>query len=382
MEKKVYSLNKKGVEDSDLYYEDIKGFTDEVIEKVSFYIDELPMRVYEKHNTTREESILEFLILGVLWNEYGKNAVILKKSPTKILEFLSKLRNKSNKIKPGVDFLRGIMSTAFLIKKDRINVLKPSSHSMNKLIDWLRASGEFNQEVKRLEKCRVYLSQISTKEMIEIIEKSIAFASWFETRSKEALGKYTYNVEKFLKGSHGKHYWHEDVIFCGRGRVEYHLNMVGAEMMNRAFNKEFLNTRYKVLVLPACMCLNLKSGCKTKKTDKGYFCTGCSSRCSVNYLTKMGNQYGFKVLVIPHQSSLSNHNKRDIFLKEDTGVIGVACVLNLISGGWMLRERGVFPQCVLLNYCGCKKHWHKKGVPTNIDNNQLKKILSICIPSG
>ena len=57
------------------------------------------------------------------------------------------------------------------------------------------------------------------------------------------------------------------------------------------------------------------------------------------------------------------------------GIIGVACVLNLISGG--LKAKNFVPQCVFLDYCGCKDHWHDKGIITDINMSYLLYSLGI-----
>jgi hypothetical protein len=97
--------------------------------------------------------------------------------------------------------------------------------------------------------------------------------------------------------------------------------------------------------------------------------------CSINKLKTIGDKLGFQVLIIPHESSLYSSWKKDSTIKEDVGVIGIACVLNLVSGGLMLKEAGIAAQCVLLDYCGCKKHWHQEGLPTEINEKYMKKIL-------
>ncbi|MEJ6949995.1 DUF116 domain-containing protein [Natronospora cellulosivora (SeqCode)] len=62
-------------------------------------------------------------------------------------------------------------------------------------------------------------------------------------------------------------------------------------------------------------------------------------------------------------------------LGEDVSIIGVACLLNLLSGGWKAKEMGMPALCVLLDYCGCKNHWDKKGVITNLNYEQLSNIM-------
>lgn len=163
-------------------------------------------------------------------------------------------------------------------------------------------------------------------------------------------------------------------MFCTRGRVEYHLNMVGAELMNRAYRERFLRTKKKKVLLPICMRLKGEASCQAVRTDEGWVCQGCAKNCQVNRISAMGRETGFTALLIPHASiAFDRRNAAD--MPGETGIIGVACLLNLISGGYRAKELGFEPQCVLLNYAGCVKHWHPEGIATSIDLNQLQQIL-------
>jgi hypothetical protein len=80
------------------------------------------------------------------------------------------------------------------------------------------------------------------------------------------------------------------------------------------------------------------------------------------------------VMVIPHSTDLSKWASRD---GEPThGVVGVACVAVLVEGGWELRRNNVPAQCILLNECGCNRHWDDTGFPTSLDVRQMKHILA------
>jgi hypothetical protein len=57
------------------------------------------------------------------------------------------------------------------------------------------------------------------------------------------------------------------------------------------------------------------------------------------------------------------------------GVVAVACVPTLVEGGGELKRYGVPAPCVLLDYSGCKKHWHPEGVPTSLNFGELRRIL-------
>lgn len=163
-------------------------------------------------------------------------------------------------------------------------------------------------------------------------------------------------------------------MFFSRKEVEYHLNMVGAEIMNRSLKNEFDNRPRKALLLPGCMRLS-KENCKAKQSNLGLKCMGCLKHCNVNELTEIGYDHGFEVYIVSHESSaFSEATKKD---RDELGIIGVACVSNLIAGGWKSKSLNIPAQCVLLNKSSCKNHWHKTGIPTNINLNQLYKLFSI-----
>ena len=87
----------------------------------------------------------------------------------------------------------------------------------------------------------------------------------------------------------------------------------------------------------------------------------------------MGKEYKFEVYIVQHESSaFSKNTKKD---RDELGIIGVSCILNLIAGGWKSESLNIPAQCVLLEQSTCKNHWHKEGVPSNINLNQLIKIL-------
>jgi hypothetical protein len=83
---------------------------------------------------------------------------------------------------------------------------------------------------------------------------------------------------------------------------------------------------------------------------------------------------GITSYLIPHSSDFS---KFLVKWKDcpDTSLIGVACVLNLITGGYEMKRLNISSQCVFLDYCGCKKHWDKDGIATSLNVNQLKNIV-------
>ncbi|MNO45724.1 hypothetical protein D3C76_359960 [compost metagenome] len=319
--------------------------------------------------------VMEYAMIGILLSKYGSRASLLHQYGGKMLEGVYALKRTGRFARSAVGRLKGIVNTALLVHKGKADSVASSIDVkyFSKLIGWLHATGEFEQETKRLEVWARYFGDKSA-DSSRILSRAVRVAGWFEQRSLELLGDYTSNVDSFIDNRQSDLKWKENQIFCTRTRVEYHLNMVGAELMNRAFQRDFINTGEKRVLLPICMREKGEKLCRAVQTEHGYLCNGCARDCQVHAITALGKKHNFKVYMIPHASTAFGHQHME---KGDIGIIGVACPLNLISGGYKAKELGYEPQCVLLNYCGCARHWHDTGIVTNIELDRLQAMLQI-----
>lgn len=378
MEKITYFLCESNESSTEFYKKNL-NFSKKVLNKLegnfSNDINDY-MNYINKNNMeqlrSKSEYLLEILMIGVFWKEHVNKAISLSKIPRNILIKLSTLREKES-IKKIVDINRGLLEYLFLNRRSNDKV-KISLENYKKLVNYLKACGDYKEEAKRLEVWISYFFSLNKNKVEKILTSYLEFARYFEDISQEVLGIYTKNVNLFLKNIDKKYKYREDFLFCSRKEVEYHLNMVGAQIMNEAYRKEFLKTKEKRLLLPSCMRIKDEKNCKAIKTEEGYICNSCSKNCNVNKYDKLGKKYNFQVYIIPHESSISVKNK----IKDGhIGIIGVACVLNLISGGLKAKNLGFVPQCVFLDYCGCKDHWHDKGIITDINMSYLLYSLGI-----
>jgi hypothetical protein len=381
----TYSL-RAGEKISDQYYKDIAIFTGQVlaeadqraysiVEDFQGYIQQSgrePLR-------SRAEYIFEYLTLGVLWNTYTGNAVDSNGWPQRLLTSLAELRKRNEYLKPGVDFIRGILATLFLFRQGNgAHETSPLKlENLDQLLSWLAATGDFIEEVKRLQTWREFLAAQKHDDVARTLGKATALADWFKTQSLEALGCYTPNVEEFLVKTHPAYRWREDVIFCGRQRIEYHLNMVGTEVMNRAFRDQFLETERKIVFVPPCMRAKPEGECKAQPSPFGEHCAACTLGCRVHQVTKLGEKHGFDVFIIPDEISVVSDKKMKTPNDDKLGLVGISCPLTNMTGGWETRRLGIPAQGVILDYCGCPWHWHKDGIPTDINFNQLLQVIGI-----
>jgi hypothetical protein len=382
MEVVTYSL-KGGECTSDRYYRDVAAFTDEFVSKAAMFhplVEKFQAYMKEEGKETvrsRDEYVFELAMLGTLWCTYGDDAHGVSVGWTKIMAGLASLRQRGGLVKSIADSARGVMATLFLSPVDRNWCPRPTPEHLGRLLNWMAATGDYVQEVRRLRNWLDYWAGQPQPVIAAEITMALGFSDWFADRSLVVLGKYTPNVEQFLKEKQPGHRWKEDVIFSARRRVEYHLNMVGAEIMNRAFRDDFLKAKNKAVILPACMRYYPKPQCKARSNGLSCVCAECMPQCRVNQLTKMGRKFGFTVHLVPHESSVFSGDAGKKLIGEGVGIVGIACVSNLVSGGWKAKGLGLPPQCVLLDHCGCRKHWHSQGIPTDINLGRLREVLAI-----
>ncbi len=387
----TYTL-RAGQPHSDRYYTDISDFTDDILAAAGRELGSL-VRAFQDflRETGREnprsdpEYVFELLTLGVLWRVYGHHALQLGRLPQRAMTGLARWRKSGGFAKSVADIARGALGTIFLSRNGKDATEAPVlilSH-LGRLLDWLAATGEFEQEVNRLRAWEAFLSDLPPKAAHAHLDAFLDFANDFVDHSEAALGTYTPNVERFLKETHPKYRWREDMIFCGRQRVEYHLNMVGTEIMNRAFREMFLATGQKVVLVPPCMRKRAPGECEARPSPLGDQCAGCEPGCHIHHVTKLGEKHGFAVFMLPRELAALSPGKSTQSGMKGMGIVGVSCPLTNPQGGWKTRDMDLPAQGLLLDYCGCSWHWHlDRGIPTNINLRELMVVLGLVEPEA
>jgi uncharacterized protein len=367
-------VNRK--ENSDLFYFQLEKITKQVVETgmqhfkndIQNFMNSEPI-LNGKLKDSENEHLLEILMIGVLWNKYkGRwrwNIGLISPFFKLLYSF------RPTFLKKGVDTLKGRLGSLLLNKSARKD-LPFDLDNFNNLIHWLSATGDFKMEVKMMKKWLNFLFTDITRVSYEFLAEVSAYAEWFETYTKNQLGSYTENVTSFLQQNKKMYQGREDQFFCSRSQVEYHLNMVGAQIINDSLKNEFLKTENKILLLPTCMAKN--SNCKATFSGNVLVCKHCTPDCNISKTNNEMSKIGVETVLIKHSADFSNWIK-PWANQTNTGLIGTACVLNLLGGGYEMKQMGIPSQCVYLNYSGCKKHWNKAGTPTEINIDQVSQLL-------
>jgi hypothetical protein len=388
----IYDLRRPG-RDSHGFLNDACSFTNQVLElineragnAVSAYGRFVQSELLEAARS-HDEYALEFLLLGLALSRYAGAAERTPGWVVGMLRELVWLRSRSTRLKLLADLARTIITRMWVLPRIGLPSLstRGAVDGLPVLLEWLYATGEFEQEAMRLNNWRRYLATLPHEDASRLGETAIELLEWFRSTSEAELGSYTEGVQSFLDGDYAKRgrgvagrlIGREDQIHRGRTPVEYHLNMMAAEVMNRALRSGFERTRRQVVLVPACMRGAHVSTCRAHATGLDIVCAGCDPDCTVNRITRDMRRLGAKVYIVPHTTGFSRWLDR-WQRAHNVGVVAVACLLHILPGGLEMRARGIPSQCVPLDYPGCSKHWTANGIPTSVDEGRLAQLVQI-----
>jgi hypothetical protein len=156
-------------------------------------------------------------------------------------------------------------------------------------------------------------------------------------------------------------------------REQYYLFMTEIELTNRLNKLIFLNCNYKIALLPYCLRERL-SDCKSVTDEIDYYCIGCSKNCCIN-----------KISTILKEQNIHPYIWRSIRLKSlvkklvekygSTGIMGIACIVELANGMKLCRKAGIPAVGIPLNANRCIR-WMGDFYENSMDLEELKILVS------
>jgi hypothetical protein len=372
----TYTLRPSG-SPPDLYLRNVGRLADEVlaagedlrpiVESYGAWIEQTGREARRSH----PEYLLEALTLGVLWRARGGDATRPEGAVRALVDALAAGRRAGGpRLRDGTPSLILSIDAPF-----EPGAPSPTLRDLDRLLAWLVASGEYDDEVARLEGWEEFL-RADPASAEETLEELVAFAIAFEAWSEHALGIFTAGVPTFLRDALPRRRWREDTLQCARRRTEYHLNMVGAELLNRAWRAAFLARARHVVVMPGCMRSRDDAACAAERTGLDLRCTGCAKGCAVRTASRLARRAGAEAVAVIHGSDFSRFLRSPALQGGDVGVVGIACVPGLLGAGWRAYAAGLPAQCVLLEASGCP-HWRDVARPTSIDHGELERVLGV-----
>lgn len=120
---------------------------------------------------------------------------------------------------------------------------------------------------------------------------------------------------------------------------QYHLAMLEIELVNRFFRPAFLSAGTKMAFLPHCL-RDFARECRSTPGEHDYVCRGCSRSCSVNMTRKVLVRHGVQPYIWM-TANLGALLKKLRDRGNHPGVLGVACVPELVRGMRMVSRLGI-----------------------------------------
>ncbi|MGM0508456.1 MAG: hypothetical protein ACQERZ_04755 [Fusobacteriota bacterium] len=216
MDRYVYNLNENGSAGN--FYERLSVFKDEFSKKMDNLDILNQIKNFDKKTKKdKRQYFLEYLMIGVLWKSYIQKSISLSQKRYKILNGLYKLRKSHKNLKKGIDIIRGFLASIFLDREVKKEV-SYKRENFNNLLKWLKATGEYDQETKRLEIWKKYFENIDDEEVKIKLKESVILADEFDKKAKSNLKTYVSGVSEFLDNNHKDYRWKEDYFFCRQKR--------------------------------------------------------------------------------------------------------------------------------------------------------------------
>src|SRR5574341_1893697 len=194
----TYSL-RLGAGDSDDYYRTIARFADEWVASALRLLQDVveQFRQFRRDlgllDRTDAEYAFELLALGALLHEHGNEAAQLATWWLRLMAWLVAAQERWPKAQAGIKWLRGQLGRFH--PQARTQLITVSS--VDRLIDWLRASGQ-EAKAERLAEWLGFFRKTPQQEAHDILLRCLTLARFFASDSNRVFGRYTAGVEGFV----------------------------------------------------------------------------------------------------------------------------------------------------------------------------------------
>lgn len=187
---------------------------------------------------------------------------------------------------------------------------------------------------------------------------------------KDELATYTANVHSHLRGLRVIDRWDRTLA---TSEEQYHLYMLEIELTNRLNSDRFRSSSRKFAFLPHCL-RDFSADCRAAQRDIDYVCKGCTDDCNVNHTSKVLRLHGVKpyIWMSADLRGLLRKAKKE---RDGLGVLGIACIPELVRGMRMCLKYDVPVVGVPLDANRCERWWGE-FYPNTVNMNKLGSLLA------
>ena len=154
---------------------------------------------------------------------------------------------------------------------------------------------------------------------------------------------------------------------------QYHLYMLEIELINRLNQESFKKTDRKISLQPYCL-QDFRVSCKAKDTGFDYQCLHCSKECFQNHASRLLKENNIEPYIWKG-SGIKNAWKETKALGKTLGILGIACIPELVTGMRKCLKYGIPVVGLPLNANRCIR-WFGEFHPNSVDLSELNRLVT------
>ena len=200
----------------------------------------------------------------------------------------------------------------------------------------------FYEQIKHLinDCLKIYPDKIGLLKIIQKASKNPAYLQkrirknqtpkLFELLSglKSFLGAYITDIENHLAGLSFSRSFDKTLSTT---ELQYFLYMIEIELVNRIYKEDFIKAEKKIALLPHCLSDLSRRKCMSEPSGMDYVCKACSKNCYINSASKILIDHKIEPYIWMTASQRKLF-KQETEGKKNLGVLGIACIPELIRG--------------------------------------------------
>ncbi len=190
------------------------------------------------------------------------------------------------------------------------------------------------------------------------------------SRGNELLSDYLGNVEQHIRSVHiQKHFTDREIL---TSREQYILYMIESELVNRVHIEHFRQSNFRIALLPYCL-KESHATCKATRDEIDYRCMGCIKTCLINRTSSILSDHNIHPYIL-------SRGRVGGLLKElhtrhgSIGVLGIACIVELVMGMRLCMKAGLPVVGVPLNANRCPR-WMGEMQDTSVNLEAVEKLV-------
>jgi hypothetical protein len=156
-------------------------------------------------------------------------------------------------------------------------------------------------------------------------------------------------------------------------RLQYHLYMLEIELTNRLNSADFRKADKKIALLPYCL-RDFQVECKAVPDGFDTKCKHCSKNCYQNYVSKLlaDNEIEAYIWV---GADLKKEAKSFIRIQKTLGILGIACIPELVAGMRKYRKYNIPVIGLPLDANRCIR-WMGNFNENSVNLDMLEKLIT------